>query len=258
MRPIMKKLDVRQLQAVASQFRPFLNGLSQHEAESAVRFKARVEPASGIRMEKKSSEAHLYIYESIGLDWWTGEGMTPAKLQDQLEELRPFDSITVHLNSGGGDVFDGYAIFNVLRSLTAEKTVEVEGIAASAASFIAQAADPGKLLVHEAAQIMVHNSMGGMIVFDNADTIEREAAAMVSILRKIDKQVADIYAARSGRPASEWAAMMDRETFMTGQEAVDERFADELIALDRAEPPKRKASNSGLKLREIELRLRSA
>lgn len=221
------------MRRIVNEFLPWLSlGLSRDDVEMISRVKAGGRPnVRTLRMAKEGDKAELLIYEQIGLDWWTGEGMTPGKLQDELNRLRPFSELKVRINSPGGDVFDGMAIFNVLRTLPEPVAVEIDGLAASAASYIAQAATPGQLKIHETAQAMVHNAMGGLMMFDNADAIERDAASLVAVLRKIDGQIADVYAARSGRPAVEWAAMMKKETFLTGKQAVDEKFADAVIPL---------------------------
>lgn len=219
------------MRKILNEYMPFLS-LDRGDAETVARLRAASRPnVHRIQCAKKGTRAELLIYEQIGLDWWTGEGMTPAKLQDELNGLRPFDELLVRINSPGGDVFDGMAIFNVLRMLPEPVAVDVEGIAASAASYIAQAASPGRLRIHEAAQAMVHNAMGLVMMFDNANAIERDATALVTLLRKIDGQIADVYSARSGRTVKDWASMMAKETFLTGKEAVAEKFADELIPL---------------------------
>lgn len=219
------------MRRIVNEYLPWLS-LERSDVETVTRIKAGSRPVMHtIHCAKKGTQAELLIYEQIGLDWWTGEGMTPAKLQDQLNGLRPFDEVLVRINSPGGDVFDGMAIFNVLRMLPEPVAVEIEGMAASAASYIAQAANPGRLRIHETAQAMVHNAMGLLMMFDNADAIERDVTALVALLRKIDGQIADVYAARSGRKASEWAEMMAKETYLTGKQAVKEKFADELIPL---------------------------
>lgn len=219
---------------IVNEYLPWLStiGLDRKDVEIVTRIKANGKPVMrSIRCAKEGKRAELLIYEQIGLDWWTGEGMTPGKLQDELNRMRPFDELLVRINSPGGDVFDGMAIFNVLRTLPEPVAVEIDGLAASAASYIAQAADAGRLKIHESAQAMVHNAMGLLMMFDNADAIERDSLALVALLRKIDAQIADIYASRSGRPASAWSDMMRKETFLTGKQAVEEKFADELIPL---------------------------
>ena len=219
------------MRRIVNEYLPWLAGINRDDVEMLSRIKARGE-SHPIRCAKQGTKAELLIYEQIGLDWWTGEGFTPARLQDEINRVRPFNELVVKINSPGGDVFDGMAIFNVLRSIKETVSVEIEGLAASAASYIAQAASRGQLKIHETAQAMVHNAMGGLMIFDNADAIERDSTALVALLRKIDQQIADVYAARSGRPANDWAKLMNAETFLTGKQAVAEKFADVLIPLE--------------------------
>lgn len=227
------------MRRIVNEYLPWFaaQGLVRQDVDLVLKMKAGLPrtAAKHIRCAKENKVAELFIYEQIGLDWWTGEGMTPSRLHDELESVRPFDELLVRINSPGGDVFDGMAIYNVLRKMPERVTVEVEGLAASAASYIAQAASAGQLRIHETAQAMVHNAMGMMMAFDNADAIENDTAALVALLRKIDGQIADVYAARSGKPASYWKDLMNKETFLTGKEAVDAKFADKLIPLEKHE-----------------------
>lgn len=262
MRSVNLKLDVRRVQMVAEQSRPFLPMLSRHEAETVVKFKALIEPfdkSGGLRLEKKGTDAELCIYEPIGLDWWTGDGMTPYKLKEQLAALRPFNKLAVKINSGGGDAFDGVTIFNVLRMLEEEVRVEIEGMAASAASVIAQSADPGLLRIHEAGFAMVHNAATGLFIFANKHVLREETDKLYDVLDKVDNVAADLYTARSGRPRGDWVDFMDRETYFTGKEAVEEKFADELISLSRETSQAASSKPAAtMKRRDYELRLRSA
>jgi len=205
-------------------------GLDESQADAIVRARKdkRSTTKSGtIRMEKKDGEAELLLYEMIGFDFWTGGGMTPKKLVDDLAALQPFDKLTIRVNSPGGDVFDGMTIFNILRRQEAKISVEVEGLAASAASFITQVADPGELRISEAGMFMVHRAWGLTIGNTN------DMLTMAEVLDKIDGQIADIYAGRSKRKAATWLGLMDEETWLTGQEAVDAKLADETITTKR-------------------------
>jgi ATP-dependent Clp endopeptidase proteolytic subunit ClpP len=128
--------------------------------------------------------------------------------------------LDIHVNSPGGDIFDGIAIYNSLKQRHGEIAVTVDGLAASAASFIAQAASPGKLAMAPHATMMIHDGHG--ICIGNAD----DMAEMISHLNRASDNIAGIYAGRTGKPASYWRDQMRAESWYTDQEAVDAGLAD--------------------------------
>lgn len=170
-------------------------------------------------------DASISIYDPIGFDWWTGEGVTAKRISAALRSIGPKD-VTVLINSPGGDVFEGLAIYNLLREHQGKVTVKVLGLAASAASFIAMAAD--ELQIARAGFLMIHNAW----TIAAGDRLEfREAA---DFLETIDGTLADIYAARTGQSAEEMGRMMDVETWLGGKAAIDEGFADRMLDSDEA------------------------
>ena len=140
-----------------------------------------------------------------------------------LDELRTKDNITVHINSGGGDLYSGVSIYNRLKELPANVTTVNDGIAASAASLIFQAGNTRR--VHAGSNVMIHQAAGLLIGYyqtkDLKDVIKQLDAA--------NKAAANIYAEASGRDAADIKTMIDRETWLTGQDAVDAGLADEVI-----------------------------
>ena len=166
---------------------------------------------------KKPSEgpALISIYDEIGL-----YGVSAAEFLAELREI-PGD-IEMHVNSPGGDVFDGIAIYNQLRQAQKRGTVKVvvDGLAASAASFIAQAASPGHLEMAPHSQKMIHDGFA-MAIGNAADM--RELAAQ---LDKASDNIAGIYAGRSGKPAAYWRDMMRNETWLSDAETVSVGLAD--------------------------------
>lgn len=134
--------------------------------------------------------------------------------------------IELHLNSPGGDVFDGIAIYNQLKQRKGDVHVIVDGLAASAASFIAQAASPGKLEMAPHSQLMIHNGFS-MAIGDAADL--RQTA---DLLDKITNEIASIYAERSGKPVEHWLGLMAAETWFSDAEAVAEGLADNIHGQD--------------------------
>lgn len=176
--------------------------------------------------KKKPRTAEVWIYDRIGSDWFD-EGVSAKKFAAQLRQL-DVDEITLHLNSPGGDAFDGIAIFNTLRDHPAWLDVVVDGMAASAASFIAQAGN--RVRMNKGSQMMIHRASG--VVIGNAN----DMADFAEVLGKLDTSMAGIYAERAGGSIDEWLAAMSRETWYTAQETVDAGLADEVAEVKSAEP----------------------
>lgn len=162
-----------------------------------------------------TGEAVVRIYDEI---WWLG--VNALDFVNDLDQVHA-SAIRVEINSPGGDVFDGIAIYNALRSHPATVTTRVDGIAASIASVIAQAGD--RRIMQPAGQMMIHNAWG-YTVGDN-----RDHADMADLLRQQDAVIAGIYASRSGRDADRFRELMDAETWLTAEAAVAEGLADEIV-----------------------------
>lgn len=176
---------------------------------------------------EKSDEAELLLYDVIGFDPWGGGGLTAKALAEQLRDLgaRP---LTVRVNSPGGDVFDGMTIFNLLRDYKGAVTMVIDGLAASIASVIVQAADPKELRIADNAMMMIHDAWG-FAIGNSAEMLE-----VAALLEKLDGQIADVYATRSGKKAKEFRKLMDAETWFTGEEAIAAGLADAVIESKRA------------------------
>lgn len=159
------------------------------------------------------------IFDVIGEDMWTGGGFTAKRMSAALRSIGNND-VTVKVNSPGGDMFEGIAIYNLLRDHPAKVTVEVMGWAASAASIIAMAADEIKMGL--GTFMMVHNAWG--VVVGNRHDM-REGAALFD---GFDSAIADIYEARTGMDRKAIVKLMDAETFMGPSEAVANGFADSI------------------------------
>lgn len=169
--------------------------------------------------------ATISILEPIGEDWF-GDGVTAKRIAGALRNIGDRD-VTVTINSPGGDFFEGLAIYNMLVEHKGAVTVKVVGLAASAASVIAMAGD--HIQIARAAFLMIHNTWvlaaGDRHAFrDVADWLEPFDAAAV-----------DVYHARTGIAAPELAAMLDRETWISGKDAVERGFADGLLSDDAIE-----------------------
>ena len=169
----------------------------------------------------------ITIYDAIGEDPWDGSGFTAKRMAGALRAIGQKD-VVVQINSPGGSVFEGFAIYNELARHPAKVTVEVMGIAASAAAYIAMAGD--EIRMGLGTFIMVHNAWGGVIGNRN------DLAEAIEVLSRIDGAQMDIFEARTGLDRSEIESMMDAETFLTAKDAVAKGFADGVFNVPDSEP----------------------
>lgn len=159
----------------------------------------------------------ISIYDVIGEDMWTGGGFTAKRMAAALRGIGK-NPVTVKINSPGGDMFEGIAIYNLLREHPAKVTIDVMGWAASAASIIAMAGD--EIRMGLGTFMMVHNAWG--IVIGNRHDM-RDAAKLFD---GFDAAIVDIYEARAKIDRKAIEKLMDAETFMGPSEAVEKGFAD--------------------------------
>lgn len=169
-----------------------------------------------------SNDNTISIFDVIGADYW-GEGVTANRIAGALRSMNGED-VTVSINSPGGDMFEGLAIYNQLREYSGKVTVKVLGIAASAASIIAMAGD--EVQIGRGAFLMIHNCW--VYAVGNRHDLARAAQDM----EPFDRAMQDIYSARSGLDASDVSEMMDNETYIGGNDAVEKGFADRLLSAD--------------------------
>jgi ATP-dependent protease ClpP protease subunit len=166
--------------------------------------------------------ASISIYEQIGASW-DGSGITASRVSGMLRGIGARD-VVVNINSPGGDYFEGVAIYNLLRQHKAKVTVQVMGLAASAASVIAMAGD--EILMGEGSFLMIHNAWA-VAVGNRHDFL-----AASEQLAPFDAAMAEVYAARSGLSVEEAAAMMDKETWIGATQAIEDGMATGMV--DRA------------------------
>lgn len=162
--------------------------------------------------------ATMRLYDPI--DSWGGYwGVSAKEFVAALDEL-PSDTTEIRLliNSPGGDVFEGLAILNALRRHSARVVTVVEGLAASAASFVALAGD--EVVMAKNAELMVHDAWG--VCVGNAE----DMGQMATNLARISDNIASIYAEKAGQDTAEWRATMRAETWYSAAEAVDAGLAD--------------------------------
>lgn len=175
---------------------------------------------SGYRVVARSQDrAEIYLYGTVGSDWF-GDGVTAKQFSDDLKALGSVKNIDLRINSDGGDVFQGKTIYSRLVDHPAKVTVRVDGLAASIASLIAMAGD--EIIISEGGFIMIHNAW--TFTAGNAAAL-RETA---DLLDTVSGTILDTYAARTKMDRAAIKKMMDAETWMTGDEAVKNGFADKM------------------------------
>lgn len=201
----------------------------RHDAH-APRPAAEVRPWFRMETRKgKSRTADIWIYDAIGPSFF--DESTDAKSFTRDLAALDVDRIVLHINSPGGDFFDGLAIYNALRDHPATVTSVVDGLAASAASFVAQAGETRRM--NRAAQMMIHDASGFAV--GNAAVMQD----LAELLGKVSDSIASIYAERSGGTVEDWRTAMKSETWYTAAEAVDAGLADEAVNEDPPDPPVR-------------------
>ncbi|HID5080143.1 TPA: ClpP-like prohead protease/major capsid protein fusion protein [Escherichia coli] len=165
--------------------------------------------------------AEISIYEEIG-----GFGITAKQFTEDLKVLGDVSHINLRIHSPGGDVFEGIAIYNLLRNHPADITVYIDGVAASMASVVAMAGD--RVVMPENAMMMIHKPWG--ISGGNAGDMRDYA----DLLDKVETVLIPAYARKTGKSAQEIATMLEDETWMDGKECLKHGFADELLPSVRA------------------------
>jgi ATP-dependent Clp protease, protease subunit len=194
-----------------------------------------------LRVQNKSNTIELL--DVIGFDYYDG-GITAKTISDKLESFDGED-ITVVINSPGGDMFEGIAIMNQLKQYKGKVHIDVIGLAASAASVIMMAGNTVKIA--DSAFVMIHNAWTAIAGDRN------EFARMSEYLKPFDDSMANLYSQRTGIDKSEIAAMMDKETWFNGKQAIESKFADALLDDEIVES---KLDTNLKALRELEASLR--
>lgn len=156
-----------------------------------------------------------------GTDWYS-DAVTPKAFRAALDAHAGQD-IVVSINSPGGDVFAGFEIYNMLAARKGGTTVRVMGLAASAASYIAMAADPGKLQMCRASMMMIHNPWSW--AYGNAEEMRKQA----EVLDAIGSVMVDIYMQRATCTEEELRAMLDAQRYLSPTEALNAGLCDEVI-----------------------------
>lgn len=184
---------------------------------------------------KANDTAEISIYDEIG--FW---GVSAASFAQDLKGCgNNLKQINLHIHSPGGDVFDGIAIYNLLKNHPANVTVYIDGLAASMASVIAMAGN--EVIMPENAMMMIHKPWG--IQGGDAEDMRKYA----DLLDKVENTLIPAYANKTGKTPEELAEMLSAETWLNGKECVEQGFADKL-----AEPLVAMASIKSRKLEDFE------
>lgn len=160
----------------------------------------------------------IYIYEEIGQGWFGG--ITAKSFSETLKELGNVNALDIYINSPGGSVFDGIAIYNQIKRFTGEKVIHIDGIAASIASVIAMAGD--KIKIASNGMFMIHDPW--TMAAGTADDMRK----MADSLDKVRETILTTYAAKTGRSLKEIGDWMTAETWMDAKESVEYGFATEI------------------------------
>jgi ATP-dependent Clp protease, protease subunit len=175
----------------------------------------------GYRVVAAKEQATIYLYGPIGPSMSSDDGVSANQFRKDLAALGDVKTIDVRINSEGGDVFDGQAIYSLLVQHRANVVMHIDGLAASAASFIAMAGNT--IEVSESAFVMIHNASA--ICWGGAGDMRK----MADLLETTNGALQDIYAARTKNSKDDLKKWMDDETWWTGSEALANGFADKVV-----------------------------
>lgn len=172
------------------------------------------------QMKATNNVAQIDIFGEIVGEKWFDEETSATSFRDALKELGDVSTINLSINSGGGSVFDGIAIYNMLKSHKATVNVYVEGLAASIASVIAMAGDT--ITMRSGSMLMIHRPF--TVLQGNAEEMRKAAET----LEKMGDNIVNIYSDRTGIQAEEIQQIMSAETWLSAEEAVDQGWATKL------------------------------
>ena len=165
------------------------------------------------RIKNEAEKATVYLYGTIGSDFWSSEESNTAKnFAKELDGLKG-KPVDIRIDSLGGDVYEGFAIASAIQRYKGETTAHIDGIAASAASYIAMMAD--KVVMSSFAQLMIHDA------WTYAQGNAQELADVVAQLAALDSTIAGIISSRSGMELADVKKAMDEETWYTADEALE-------------------------------------
>jgi ATP-dependent protease ClpP protease subunit len=167
-----------------------------------------------------TTSAELLLYGPISSQSWWGDEITPKQFAQDLKDLGPIMTLNVRIDSGGGDVFAGVAIHNMIKRSCNNVNVFIDGLAASAASMIAMAGTT--ITMMSGTMMMIHNPLSTLMgMYCSA-----ELRSIADVLDKVKESVSTIYEQKSGKTTEEMSKIMDDETWLTPQDALEMGFCD--------------------------------
>lgn len=203
----------------------FNPALLENRPRSSFELKPKALDAWNSQIAASSTDGStISILDEIGEDWW-GDGITAKTISRQLNAIGSDKDVTVLINSPGGDMFEGLAIYNLLKEHQGKVTVKVLSLAASAASIIAMAGD--EIQIAKAGFFMIHNCWN-YVAGNRHDLVE-----FAEKLKPFDEAMASVYADKTGSKTDEMSALMDAETWLNGEAAINQGFADSLLPSDQ-------------------------
>lgn len=164
----------------------------------------------------KAAANEFFINDVIDQYW----GANAKDLKEFLDQNAESSEIHIHINSPGGDAFEGRAMASLIRAFKGKTVCHVDGIAASAASIVAVSCD--EVVMGIGTMLMIHNAWT-ITAGNKADLIDQ-----ADLLDKCDQAMATDYELKSGLPREEIIAMMDAETWLTAEDAVEKKLADRI------------------------------
>jgi Protease subunit of ATP-dependent Clp proteases len=178
------------------------------------------------QIKNESGERTLYLNGVIAEETWWGDEVTPKLFKDDL--FSGTGNITVWVNSPGGDVFAAAQIYNMLMEYTGAVTVKIDGLAASAASVIAMAG--GEVHMSPVSMLMIHNP-ATMAWGDSEEMLRAKA-----MLDEVKESIVNAYELKTGQSRVKLSHMMDDESWMNANKAVELGFADKILFSDETQP----------------------
>lgn len=193
-------------------------------------YNRNLKPYNILENDDDTVEIEMYgeVVETQPVDWWTGEPVDGlyivlSDFLKSLDGLKGKSAVTVRINSVGGDLFAGISIYNRLRELNNVTTI-VDGLAASAASIILQAGSTRK--AYKASQVMAHGASVGLCSYYNIQQLD----AVRDELMAANEAVIGVYEETTGQSRTTLKHMIEKTTWMTGEEILNNGFADEIIS----------------------------
>lgn len=175
--------------------------------------------------DEDSEERTLYLNGVISEETWWGDEVTPQMFKDELTAGN--GNITVWINSPGGDVFAAAQIYNMLMDYKGRVTVKIDGLAASAASVIAMAG--GDIYMSPVSMLMIHNP-STIAIGDSEEMLRAKA-----LLDEVKESIINAYELKSGLSRAKLSHLMDAETWMNANKAIEFGFADKIMFSDKGE-----------------------